>query len=69
VNAEAFARRLPEIPIASLPFVGAYGIKVTSLTALDDLLQRAGVATRRNGRELVAMFPEELGHGAWLFAE
>jgi hypothetical protein len=27
------------------------------------------VATRRNGRELVAMFPEELGHGAWLFAE
>jgi hypothetical protein len=32
-------------------------------------LQRAGVATRRNGRELVAMFPKELGHGAWLFAE
>ena len=69
VDAEAFARRLPEIPIPSLPFVGAYGIKVASLPALDDLLQRAGVATRRNGRELVAMFPEELGHGAWLFAE
>jgi hypothetical protein len=69
VNAEAFARRLPEIPIPSLPFVGAYGINVTSLTALDDLLQRAGVATRRNGRELVAMFPPELGHGAWLFGE
>jgi len=69
VDAETFARRLPEIPIPSLPFVGAYGIKVASLPALDDLLQRAGVATRRNGRELVAMFPEELGHGAWLFAE
>jgi hypothetical protein len=42
---------------------------VASLPALDDLLQRAGVATRQNGRELVAKFPEELGQGAWLFAE
>jgi hypothetical protein len=69
VTAEAFTRRLPEISIPSLPFMGAYGIRVTSLAALDDLLQRAGIATRRNERELVAVFPEELGQGAWLFAE
>jgi hypothetical protein len=49
--------------------MGAYGIRVTSLAAIDDLLQRVGIATRRNERELVAVFPEELGHGAWLFAE
>ena len=69
VTADAFARRLPGIPIPSLPFMGAYGIRVTSLAALDNLLQRAGIATRRNERELVAVFPEELGQGAWLFAE
>jgi hypothetical protein len=49
--------------------MGAYGIRVTSLAAIDDLLQRVGIATRRNERELVAVFPEELGQGAWLFAE
>ena len=69
VTVDAFAQRLPEIPIPSLPFPGAYGIRVTSLAVLDDLLQRAGVATRRHEHELVAAFPGELGHGAWLFAE
>jgi Glyoxalase-like domain len=69
VTVDAFAQRLPEIPIPSLPFMGAYGIRVTSLAVLDDLLQRAGVATRRHEHELVAAFPGELGHGAWLFAE
>jgi Glyoxalase-like domain len=69
VTVAAFAQRLPEIPIPSLPFMGAYGIRVTSLAVLDDLLQRAGVATRRHEHELVAAFPGELGHGAWLFAE
>jgi hypothetical protein len=69
VTVDAFAQRLPEIPIPSLPFLGAYGIRVTSLAVLDDLLQRAGVATRRHEHELVAAFPGELGHGAWLFAE
>jgi Glyoxalase-like domain len=69
VTADAFARRLPEIPIPSLPFMGAYGIRVTSLAAVDHLLQHAGIATRRNEHELVAVFPQELGRGAWLFAE
>jgi hypothetical protein len=68
-SVDAFAQWLPEIPIPSLPFVGAYGIRVTSLAALHELLQRAGIATRRHEHELVAVFPEELGHGAWLFAE
>ena len=66
---ESFTRCLPEIPIPSLPFAGAYGIKVASLTTLDDMLKRAGLTTRRREQDLVAMFPEELGLGAWLFAE
>jgi Glyoxalase-like domain len=69
VTAAAFARQLPEIPIPSVPFAGAYGIRVTSLTALDGLLKRAGLRTRRREHDLVAIFPAELGHGAWLFAE
>jgi len=32
-------------------------------------LKRAGLRTRRGEQELVAIFPEELGRGAWLFAE
>ena len=69
VNADVFAQMLPEVPIPSLPFSGAYGIRVKSLAALEDMLQRAGLTTRRREHDLVAVFPEEIGHGAWLFAE
>ena len=58
---------LPEIPIPALPFVGAYGIKVRSLASLEQILTRSGASTRRRQRDLVAVFPEELGRGAWLF--
>jgi hypothetical protein len=69
VYAASFARMLPEIPIPSLPFIGAYGIKVRSLTVIEDLLRRAGLRVRRNGRALVAIWPEEIGTGAWLLTE
>jgi hypothetical protein len=69
VSAGAFQRRLPEIPIPSLPFAGAYGIRVASLPRLDDLFRRAGLATRWSEHGLIAPFPAELGQGAWLFAE
>jgi Glyoxalase-like domain len=69
VTADAFAQMLPEVPIPSLPFSGAYGIRVKSLTALDDMLQRAALTTRRRERDLIAIYPEEIGHGAWLFSE
>ena len=57
------------MPVPSLPFVGAYGITVTSLAALEAFLTRAGLRSRRADDTLVAPFPEELGQGAWLFAE
>ena len=69
MSAEAFARLLPEVAIPSLPFAGAYGIRVASLLRTDDLLTHAGLLTRWNEQELVATFPPELGRGAWLFTE
>ena len=69
VTADGFAQMLPEIPIPSLPFAGAYGIKVASLATLGDMLRGAGLETRTHRQGLVAAFPEELGHGAWLFTE
>lgn len=69
VTAEAFTRKLPEVPIPTLPFIGAYAIRVASLAVTRDMLKRAGLRTRRSGEDLVAIFPEELGRGAWLFAE
>jgi hypothetical protein len=68
-SADAFARLLPEVAIPSLPFIGAYRIRVRSLPVLADILQAAGVSTRRRADDLVAIFPMELGHGAWLFRE
>jgi Glyoxalase-like domain len=61
------ARLLPELSIPSLPFVGAYGIRMKSLTVAAGLLTRAGLIVRQHDRDLIAIFPPELGHGAWLF--
>jgi Glyoxalase-like domain len=69
VSAEAFAQKLPDVPIPSLPFVGAYGIRVASLAVTCDMLERNGLRTRRSDNSLIVTFPEELGRGAWLFAE
>ena len=67
--ADEFAHLLPEVPIPSLPFVGAYEIRVKSLTLAAGLLMRADLTVRQRDRDLIAIFPPELGHGAWLFAE
>jgi hypothetical protein len=69
VTRAVFEAALPEIAVAGLPFIGAYGIVVASLDAVDAIFSRAGLRTRRAGDCLMAPFPEELGQGAWLFAE
>lgn len=69
VTREAFAGLLPEIAIPGLPFMGAYAVRVQSLTAAETLLRKAGMTTRRSGASLVVPFPSELGTGAWLFVE
>ncbi len=69
VTREAFAAALPEIAVPSLPFIGAYGVTVASLDAVDAALRQNGLSSRRVGDTLVAPFPDELGRGAWLFSE
>jgi Glyoxalase-like domain len=69
VTPDAFREMLPDIAIPSLPFMGAYGIKVKLLAALQDTLVRGGLKTRRSAEKILAPFPEELGHGAWSFGE
>jgi Glyoxalase-like domain len=69
VRAEAFAQLLPELTIPSLPFIGAYTIAVRSLAAVESLFAEVELSTRRMGQALVAAFPGELGHGAWMFAQ
>jgi len=69
VTRAAFEAALPEIAVAGLPFMGAYGVVVTSLDVVEAMLVRADMRARRSGDCLVAPFPEGLGQGAWLFAE
>jgi hypothetical protein len=69
VTADAFGQRFPEVAIPSLPFMGACAIAVESLAATEAVLRRGGIATRRDGERLVALFPNQLGEGAWVFVE
>jgi hypothetical protein len=69
VEADAFARMLPQIPIPSVPFMGTYSIKVRSLSAIKTMLTGVGIATSSLGADLLARFPDELGQGAWIFTE
>jgi hypothetical protein len=69
VTPEAFEAALPEIAIPALPFMGAYGVTVSSIDATAAALRSGGLASRRAGDCLVAPFPDELGLGAWLFSE
>ncbi len=69
VSGEAFTQSFPEIAIPSLPFVGAYEVKVTSLKSLERLLVNSGLTTWRLSQALAVMFPDELGQGAWMFSQ
>ncbi len=69
VSRNAFEAMLPEIAIPSLPFLGAYAVRVQSLAATQALLQREGMAMRPIGKALVVPFPSDVGLGAWLFVE
>jgi hypothetical protein len=69
LSEESFAALLPEIPIPRLPFIGAYALRVQSMSAVEGLLRQERLAARRIGAALALPFPEELGVGAWLFVE
>jgi hypothetical protein len=68
VTAATFSLICPQIPIPSLPFIGAYGIEVGSLEVAERTLRQGEIAMQRIGANLVAAFPKELGCGAWIFS-
>jgi hypothetical protein len=68
VTAEAFGRQFPELTIPSLPFMGVCTIAVESLAVAKAELRRGGIETHRDGERVVALFPQELGIGAWMFS-
>jgi hypothetical protein len=69
VSRVPFMRTLPECSIPSLPFIGAYEIRVASIARLRPILISAGLEVRSMGKWLVVPFPDELGQGVWLFWE
>jgi hypothetical protein len=69
MNADSFAAMFPGLSIPRLPFMGAYAIRVLSLSAVEQLLAKAGLAARRMGAALAVPFPPELGAGSWVFVE
>lgn len=69
LSAAAFGDVLPEVAVPPLPFLGAYGIRVRSLDTLQAALEQGGLPSRRLGEAVIALFPEALGMGAWIFLE
>src|SRR5882672_760364 len=69
MNAGAFAKLIPGLAVPSLPFIGAYAVRVDSLDAAARELKAGGMKPERRGAMLIAPFPPELGVGSWLFVE
>jgi Glyoxalase-like domain len=68
MSAAALLQLLPELPLPWLPFIAAYRISVRSIELTESILIQNGLKTHRSGQELVAVFPPQLGSGAWLFS-
>jgi hypothetical protein len=69
VSRAALAAMFPSLAIPALPFTAAYGIRVESLAATLDCLQRGGLNFSRRDNALLVPFPSELGLGLWVFVE
>jgi hypothetical protein len=69
VNGASRSRLLPGTAIPSLPFIGAYAVRVDSLAGAERELLAGGMKPERRGPMLVAAFPPELGVGTWLMVE
>ena len=57
------------VPVAELPFIGVYALRVTSLETAEKLLARNNLEPKRRENTLLTRFPDSLGLGAWLFVE
>jgi hypothetical protein len=69
MDANAFSRLVPGVPVPSLPFIGAYAIGVESRNDTAAILRANGMALVERDGMLLVPFPPELGQGAWIFVE
>lgn len=69
VDVSTFMRSVPGVPIPSLPFIGAYAVRVDSLIGTANLLRSSAMTFEQRDRMLFAPFPRQLGAGAWIFVE
>jgi hypothetical protein len=68
-NAASFAKVLPAVGIASLPFIGLYVVRVGSLDTTERVIRAGGLRLERRDHVLAVPFPDDLGQGAWFFVE
>lgn len=69
IDAAAWTRRWPAMPLPSLPYMGACTLEVASLEETARVLRSSGSAVAESEAGLAVPFPTELGRGIWLFVE
>jgi hypothetical protein len=69
MDTAAFSRLVPGVPIPSLPFIGAYAVRVDSRNNTAAVLRARGLSFEQRDSMLFVPFPHELGQGAWIFVE
>jgi hypothetical protein len=71
VSHDRASQRLPEVAMATVPFMIGYALRVKSLAAAEAAVDGADLEWRalEGSGGVVAVFPVELGEGAWFFVE
>jgi hypothetical protein len=69
VTHDSITEILPEVAVATLPFIAGYAVQVQSLAAAETAVDGADLEWRAFEDGIVASFPIELGEGAWFFVE
>jgi hypothetical protein len=69
VNRASFAKLMPNVTAPSLPFIGLYAVRVTSLDTAERGLRAGRIAYERRGKLLAVPMPQGVGTGAWFFVE
>lgn len=69
VTAVSLGQLFPRVAVPGLPFMAGYGIAVASLDQVVARLQAGKVSFERRPDHVVALFPDELGVGCWIFVE
>ncbi len=69
VSHDRATQRLPEVAITTLPFIVGYALRVDSLAAAEAAIDGAELEWHAFEDGIAAVFPAELGEGAWFFVE